>query len=46
MEIDESPKAKMSISDLPESIKEKIPVDKIIKSSELFSPEKQIGSPA
>lgn len=31
---------------LPESIKEIIPVDKIIKSNEIFSPEKQMGSPA
>ena len=46
MEIDEPHKAEISIIDLPESIKEKISVDKIIKSSELFSPEKQIGSPA
>lgn len=37
----------LPINKLPEAIKEIIPVDKIIKSSELFSPEKtQIGSPA
>lgn len=37
--------AEISLTNLPESVKEKIPVDKIIKSSELFSPEKQVGSP-
>lgn len=37
----------ISLQKLPESIKEIIPVDKIIKSSELFSPEKKLlGSPA
>ena len=34
------------VTKLPESIKEIIPVDKIIKSNDLFSPEKQVGSPA
>lgn len=38
--------SEISLPNLPISIKEKIPVDKIIKSSELFSPEKQVGSPA
>lgn len=48
MEVDESPKSaeKISLDNLPESIKEMIPVDKIIKSNEIFSPEKQVGSPA
>lgn len=46
MEVDEPAKG-ISLSYLPESIKEIIPVDKIIKSSEIFSPEKQeIGLPA
>ena len=37
----------IGLEQLPESIKEIIPVDKIIKSSELFSPEKRkLGSPA
>jgi chromatin assembly factor 1 subunit B len=37
----------LPINKLPEAIKEIIPVDKIIKSNELFSPEKtQLGSPA
>lgn len=31
--------------DLPESVKEKISGAQIIKSNELFSPEKQVGSP-
>ena len=36
-----------AVNNLPESIKEMIPVNKIIKSSELFSPEKQpSGTPA
>lgn len=34
------------LTSLPECIKEKIPVDKIIKSNEIFSPEKRVGSPA
>lgn len=38
--------AEISINNLPESIKEKIPVDKIIKSNDIFSPEKAVGSPA
>lgn len=42
----ESPLSEISLNNLPESIKEKIPVDKIIKSSEIFSPEKRDGSPA
>jgi chromatin assembly factor 1 subunit B len=49
MEVDESPKEsvdKLLLDNLPESIKEMIPVDKIIKSNEIFSPEKQVGSPA
>ena len=48
MEVDENEPeiADISITNLPEVIKEKIPVGKIIKSSEIFSPEKQIGSPA
>lgn len=33
------------LTNLPESIKEKIPVDNIIKSTEIFSPEKQNGLP-
>lgn len=45
MEVD-PPAAGISLSYLPESIKEIIPVDKIIKSNEIFSPEKQLGSPA
>lgn len=45
MEVDEV-KADIVLTDLPESIKEIIPVDKIIKSNELFSPEKRVGSPA
>lgn len=45
MEVD-PPAAGISLSNLPESIKEIIPVDKIIKSNDIFSPEKQIGSPA
>lgn len=45
MEVD-APAAGISLSNLPESIKEIIPVDKIIKSNDIFSPEKQIGSPA
>ncbi|CRL06429.1 CLUMA_CG019620, isoform A [Clunio marinus] len=44
MEVDEVSE-NISISNLPESIKEIIPVDKIIKSNEIFSPEKQIGTP-
>ncbi|KAG5677943.1 hypothetical protein PVAND_007657 [Polypedilum vanderplanki] len=40
MEIDEVPLANLS-----QSIKEIIPVDKIIKSSDMFSPEKQKDSP-
>lgn len=43
MEIDDAP---LSLTNLPESIKDKIPVDKIIKSTEIFSPQKQLGSPA
>jgi hypothetical protein len=44
MDVDEE---ETPLQKLPESIKEIIPVDKIIKSSELFSPEKtQLGSPA
>lgn len=35
-----------SITNLPESLKEIIPVNKIIKSNDIFSPEKQIGSSA
>jgi chromatin assembly factor 1 subunit B len=46
MEVDEPAIADISLTNLPESIKEKIPVDKIIKSTEIFSPEKQVGSPA
>ena len=49
MEVDEIPKEsvdKISLDNLPESIKEMIPVDKIIKSNEIFSPEKQVGSTA
>lgn len=39
--------ADIPLTNLPESIKEMIPVNKIIKSSELFSPEKQpSGTPA
>jgi chromatin assembly factor 1 subunit B len=34
-----------ALKNIPESIKELIPVDKIIKSNEQFSPEKQPGSP-
>lgn len=46
MEVDEIDE-ETPLQKLPESIKEIIPVDKIIKSSELFSPEKkQLGSPA
>lgn len=45
MEVDMLPLPEM-ITDLPESIKETIPVDKIIKSNEIFSPEKRDGSPA
>lgn len=46
MDVDEE-EIKSGIQKLPESIQEVIPVDKIIKSSELFSPEKrQLGSPA
>ena len=45
-EVDESPKSEqISLHNLPESIKEMIPVDKIIKSNEIFSPEKQVDSP-
>lgn len=33
------------LSNLPDDIVEKIPVDKIIKSNEIFSPEKQIEKP-
>lgn len=36
----------ISINNLPESIKEMIPVDNIIKSTEIFSPEKRDGTPA
>lgn len=36
----------ISINNLPESIKDIIPVDKIIKSTEIFSPEKRDGTPA
>lgn len=44
MDVDEE---ETPLQKLPESIKDIIPVDKIIKSSELFSPEKtQLGSPA
>ncbi|CAG9800868.1 unnamed protein product [Chironomus riparius] len=49
MEVDDNQKEsvdKISLDNLPESIKEMIPVDKIIKSNEIFSPEKQVGSPA
>lgn len=45
MEVDQ-PAAGISLSNLPESIKEIVPVDKIIKSNDLFSPGKQPGSPA
>lgn len=45
MEVD-PPAAGISLNNLPESIKEIIPVDKIIKSNDLFSPGKQPGSPA
>lgn len=45
MEVDQSSPNQLKLNNLPDSIKEKIPVDKIIKSSEIFSPEKQIGSP-
>lgn len=41
----ESPASDIAIENLPESKKDIIPVDKIIKSNELFSPEKQVGSP-
>jgi chromatin assembly factor 1 subunit B len=34
------------LNNLSQSMKEIIPVDKIIKSNEMFSPEKQKGSPA
>jgi chromatin assembly factor 1 subunit B len=46
MEVDDVPIADISLTNLPEALKDKIPVDKIIKSSEVFSPQKQIGSPA
>lgn len=42
MEVDE----RNLLTNLPECIKDEIPVDKIIKSNETFSPEKRIGSPA
>lgn len=45
MEVDLPVKESISIIKLPESIKEIIPVNKIIKSSEIFSPEKQVRSP-
>lgn len=45
MDVD-APAAEISITNLSESINEIIPVGKIIKSSEIFSPEKQLGSPA
>lgn len=35
----------ISLENLPESIKEMIPVDKIIKSTDVFSPEKQLDLP-
>jgi chromatin assembly factor 1 subunit B len=38
--------ANISLTNLPESIKEIVPVDKIIKSNDIFSPQKQLGSPA
>lgn len=45
MDIDLQTIAEM-VTKLPESIKEIIPFDKIIKSNDFFSPEKQVGSPA
>lgn len=44
MDVD-PPEVKISITNF-ESLKEIIPVDKIIKSNDIFSPEKQVGSPA
>jgi chromatin assembly factor 1 subunit B len=49
MDVDEDSVAAAEISplnNLSQSIKEIIPVDKIIKSNQMFSPEKQSGSPA
>lgn len=45
MDVD-PPLAEISIAIKPETIKDKAPVDNIIKSNEIFSPEKQVGSPA
>lgn len=45
MVVDDPSVTQISITILPESVKEIIPVNKIIKSSEIFSPEKQVGSP-
>lgn len=46
VEVPPKPTEQIILENLPESIKEMIPVDKIIKSNDIFSPEKQIGSPA
>lgn len=48
MDVDDEPPMKedqILLDNLPESIKEMIPVEKIIKSNDIFSPEKQVGSP-
>lgn len=41
-----APKTENLLASLSDSIKETIPADNIIKSNDIFSPEKQIGSPA
>lgn len=44
-DVDENGEIAVVLPDLPEEIKGKIPVDKIIKSNEIFSPEKQVEKP-
>lgn len=46
MDVDDDSIAEVPLDNIPEKLKEIIPVDKIIKSTECFSPEKQPGSPA
>jgi chromatin assembly factor 1 subunit B len=45
MDVDENVEIAVVLPDLPEEIKETIPVDKIIKSNDVFSPEKQVEKP-